>query len=716
MQRLATLIGDRWPDRTLRWWFNQARISSFATHCRAALLVERDRWILWLPVFFGCGIAFYFILPIEPSLWLTTCCAATIPILLYASWHRAGAIRIVLLCLALTASGFIAAEWRARSMDAPVIPRAKLYDVEGRVLLVEPREKGVRLLLDELSIDRLTAESTPERVRITVRREAPGVSAGDRISLLAHLRAPSGPALPGGFDFARHAFFEQIGGIGYSVVEPEIVRKGSVHALSSALARIRQFVAQRATQIVEGQSGGVAAALLTGLRGDIAEHIWSDMQLAGLAHLLAISGLHMGLIAGTVFMTVRYGVALIPWIALRWPAKKIAAAVALPFAAAYLLLAGAPIPTQRAFLMVAVALTAIMLDRNPLSMRLVAFAALIVLMFRPESLLGASFQMSFAAVTALIAFYEQHRYFGERRGDPETARAWWHLPMVYFIGVALTTLVAGLATMPFAAVHFQRVASYGLLANLLAVPLTAFWIMPLGLLSLILMPFGLDSWPLQAMGIGINWLLQIAKLTADLPHAGVLVSQLPEVVLPLVAIGGLWLCLWRRPWRWWGALIMLAALVVAMASRPPDIVIDRRGEMVAYRDDSGVVHLQAWRKNGFVQSVWLRALGVGQAAPWPDPWAGREGDITCDNFGCTLDIRGRKIGIVRHAAAVAEDCHRLDLVIAVEGSSLCDGNTTKISGRRLWFSGGMTLKRHAQGFEIRTVADERGDRLWSNNR
>jgi len=268
---------------------------------------------------------------------------------------------------------------------------------------------------------------------------------------------------------------------------------------------------------------------------------------SGLAHLLAISGLHIGLVAGILFIWVRAMLALVGPLALRYPIKKWAAATAIAGALAYALIAGSTVPTQRAFLTVGLVLAAVMLDRRGLSIRLVAWAALAILIVQPESLLGPSFQMSFAAVTALIASYE---VISERRRYDDygnsTLPPWLRKAGLYLIGVALTTLIAGIATAPFAVFHLNRFADYGLAANLLAVPVTAMWVMPSAVVAFLLMPFGMEGLALASMGWGVDVIIKVAETVAGWDGAVTLVSAMPTAALCAIVLGGLWLALWRR--------------------------------------------------------------------------------------------------------------------------------------------------------------------------
>ena len=375
---------------------------------------------------------------------------------------------------------------RTHLVEAPALERRGAYEIEATVLLVEDHINGQRLTLGEAVIDGLDPEATPGQIRVSVRTKDPAVVPGDRVRLRAMLMPPSPPVEPHGFDFARHAYFMQLGAVGYGLDRPELLMRAQSRSWSLALSALRQAIANEITEVVPGDAGAIAVALLTGLRGALSDQIWEEWAITGIAHLLSISGLHLAIVAGTLFFAVRIVLALAPPLALRLPTKKIAALVALIGSFGYLLISGAPVPTQRSFIMTALMLLAVMVDRNPFSMRLVVFAAVVVLMREPDTLLGASFQMSFGAVVALIAVYET----GAAKRPPGAGGLGWRL-LLYVAGVALTTLVASAATTPFSIYHFSRFSTYGTLTNLLAVPLSAVWIMPLGMLGLLLIPLGL---------------------------------------------------------------------------------------------------------------------------------------------------------------------------------------------------------------------------------
>lgn len=450
------------------------------------------------------------------------------------------------------------------------------------------------------------------------------------------------------------------------------------------------------------------------------------MRAAGLAHLLAISGLHIGLVTGILFFGLRALLALSPWAALNWPIKKWAAAAALVGAFGYMLLTGATVPTQRAFLMVALVLGAVMLDRSALSMRLVAFAAVVILMIAPASITGPSFQMSFAAVAALIAGFEVLRGPLNRLGG---GGGFGRRALIYVAGVAITTLIAGLATAPFALYHFNRLAVFGLAANLGAVPVTAFWIMPFATLAYLLTPLGLEEIALKPMAWGIELVIAIAEKISASPGASYYVPTMPLWGLGLVTMGGLWLVLWRRRWRLAGVAAVGAGLLSFLAAPAPDLLVAGDGRSFAVRKADGALVFSATRGSRFQKNIWLRRSGLAGNVPRgrrskrdrarASLAAAKDGVLRCDSLGCIANVGGRVVALMSDPGAVGEDCPRAHLVIAFKSlyGFPCRGPRRIITRRDLsrggthavWFEDG-------GGIRVETVAASRGVRPWTGGR
>ena len=681
--------------------------------------------VLWVPVLFGAGSGLYLTLPVEPAGWIAPAAAGLFALAaLLLRGHTAPALGLA--ALALLAAGVASADWRTDRVSAPVLAAPiGPADVSGRVVWVGAGDGPQRYLLDRVSIERLAPEETPERVRLSVRSTvSDGLAApGSWLTARASLRPPPAPAEPGAWDFARQAWFQRIGAVGfvYGAPAPLAAPEGEGGSLLSLLSQVRHWVSARILAHTSASAGPFAAALLTGDRSAIEKKTLQAMRDSGLAHLLAISGLHVGLVAGFIFFAARGLLALIEPVALRMPIKKWAAGCALLGAGAYLLLSGMSVPTQRAFVMVGVVLLAIMLDRASISMRLIALAALLVLAIAPESMLGPSFQMSFAAATALIATYEAARGFFARLA----ARGGLALrPLVYAAGVTVTSLVAGIATGPFAVYHFNRIADYGLLANLGAVPVTGFWIMPWGLVALVLMPFGLEGIALTPMGWGIDAVVWIARQVAAQPGAVTLVPAMPPAALLTIVVGGLWLCLWRSRWRFLGIAVIGGGMAMAGLDRRPDILVDGEAKVMAVRGADGELWISTRQRGRFVSDVWLssdvwlRRDGQAEAPTWPRDGEGTPGSgLRCDTLGC-IQRRGEStIAFVLDPRAFAEDCSRADLVVsAVPAWDLCPGPETVVDRFDLWRSGGHAIWLAADGVVVENVAESRGKRPWAARR
>jgi competence protein ComEC len=679
------------------------------------LSAQRERWILWGPVMLGAGIAIYFSLPTEPPVvWGGAILAAALGLSSLRVVRRSWLI-VFFAGAAAAALGFCTAQLRTMQVAAPLISAKPLVTVlSGRVTAIERRSQGNRLTLQDLSIDRLVSEETPLRVRVRVGRLPAGLTPGRRVTMKARLMAPPGPSSPGGFDFSRLAWFQRIGGVGYAisrVLIEEPVGNSANHDLTTHINALRHAVSERIRQLSPGVTGGLAAALLTGDRGGISQEAMSAMRDSGLAHLLAISGLHIGLVTMTLFFLLRFGFACIPVLALRHPIKKWAAAGALFGSFCYFLLAGMTVPTQRAFIMMAISLSAVMLERNPISLRLVAIAASMILLWQPESLMSVSFQMSFAAVVVLVALYETvaPRFAHWRQRSGHVGRIW-----LYLATVALTTIAASAATAPFAVYHFHKIANFGLIANLFAVPVMAFWVMPMGLLALLLLPFGLAALPLVFMGIGIEAILWIATTVSGLKGATYTVQALPESTLVLATLSGLWLCLWQGRIRFLAMAGFLAALPPTLSARPPDMLVSGDGTVFAVRSTLGV-HTPPKVRRGRVLEDWLARWGRSDVTI---AQTGLSKPLACDHLACLYrNDQGNVVSYVFDRGALAEDCHAAQMIVATfpVGRS-CRPQYGVIDRYDLWREGAHAIWIDEDGIITRTVAEHRGKRPWIRNR
>jgi len=682
---------------------------------------ERARWMLWLPVAMGLGIAIYYELPSEPALWVGPVLAGIT--LAAAFLAPAGSLARALAIGALAASiGFGLVAWRTSSLAAPTLSRPLFsINVEGRVADIQRLPEGVRVVLEAVRLKGNGApsrETTPLRVRVSLSRGAPPLTVGDRLLVLANLSPPAGPAMPGAFDFQRVAWYQQLGAVGYALAPATIVEHGRPDGFVRTLDALRAEVTDRILKVLPGPEGGVVAALLAGEQTAVDKTVAQEMRDSGLAHILSISGLHIVFVVGLVMGLVRYGIALIPPLALRIDAKKVAAVLALMAALFYTALAGAPVPAQRACAMAAFALLAVLLDRTALSLRLVAWSAVVVLAAAPESLTGASFQMSFAAVVALVAAWEAAAGWRRRlheRAEHVRHRWLWRLGAAFGASL-LTTLIASIATGAFAAYHFNRLSLLGVVANLLGVPLTGFWIMPWGLLAMLLMPAGLEAFALVPMGWGVEGLNAIARHVAAWPEAAMLMPSLPGASLWLFTAGGLWLCLWRKRWRYVGLPVVVVGLLLGPGPAP-DLLMSEDGRVLGLRDERGVVHVASARTDRFVSEAWARRQGQeGGARRWSV-----SADEQAAGLGCSTGLcRWRKgpwhIALVSDDRRLAEACRSADIVLAtVDAQARCRGPRLVIDRRDAWRDGAHALWLDDLGVRRETANARRGDRPWVPN-
>lgn len=689
------------------------------------LLADSDRWVLWIPVCLGIGVGGYFLLSVEPPPWLG---AAAMTAALAAAWW--GRRRPWLLAMAVgsaaIAGGFAIAQIRTAWVLAPVLEaRHGPAMVSGRVVAMTATENGGRrVTLDHPRIGGLGPERTPERIRISIGARQPTIQPGDRLQVRAMLAPPPGPSMPGAFDFQRQSYFERLGAVGFATGRPVLQTPMEAETESIAdwrlsIERLRRTIGERTAAVLPGADGAVVAALLTGDRSPIPGQVLDDFRDSGLAHLLAISGLNIGLVAGILMVAVRGLLALVPRLALRYPIKKWAAVVAVSGAFFYTLLAGATVPTVRSFLMLALILVGVLLDRRGISMRVVAWAAVVILLFTPESLFGASFQMSFAAVVALIATYE---VTAERfRAASQNAKGPLRRMAVYMAGVVLTTLVGSAASAPFAVFHFNSVANYGLLANLVAVPLTALWIMPCGVIALLLMPFGWEFLGLVPMGWGNGIIIEVAREVASWPGAVTLLPAMPVWAIVAVSLGGLWLCLWRQAWRWLGVGALAAGIAAIAFVRPPDILVDGQGRLMATRLADGTLAVSTAKGARFEREAWLRRTGQEDAAPvWADAARGGADEsrasaqtLSCDLHGCLYRAGGSTVALIHHPAAAAEECWAADALIStVPVRGRCPVPKVVIDRFDLWRDGAHAFWLEDGLIRVESANGVRGQRPW----
>ena len=672
---------------------------------------ERAQLPLWLPVGLILGIAAWFWIPAREgwTAFMLVALALALGLLAMAGSTRWGRALAVFSLAAAVGCGLI--WWKADRVAAPRLERERMMEVSGRIESVQPlaAEQMTRLVVSP------RGEGLPARIRVNVpdTMAVEGLEAGATIRLRAWLMPPAPMPAPGGYDFARAAWFQRIGGSGRAI-DVSVVTPASETSWRARLADWRQRLAAHIRERLGGAEGGIAAALATGDQFGIPEEEAEAMRRSGLAHLLSVSGLHLTAVVGAVMLLTLKLLALSPALALRYRLVLIAAAAGAFAGVAYTLLTGAEVPTVRACVAALLVLAGIALGREALTLRLVAVGALVVLLLWPESLPGPSFQLSFAAIAAIVALHEHPRIQAllSRRDEGALAKSGRFL-----LGLVLTGLVVELALTPIALFHFHRAGLYGAAANVVAIPLTTFVIMPLEALALLADVAGLGAPFWWAAGKALGFLVWLAHKAANAPGAVALLPAMPRGAFALIAGGGLWLCLWRTRWRRWGLLPVTAGAAWALATPPPDLIVTGDGRHLVLRTGSGALALLRPKAGDYVRETLAELAG---AEP---EYLDLEGlpTVACSRDLCAanLDRGGRRWRIlvtrtphfVRWPEMVRA-CARADIVVADRLLPRgCEPRWLKADRAFLRRSGGLSITLGARP-RVATVAGQTGRHPW----
>jgi competence protein ComEC len=596
---------NEWRAPSIGKWPLQTGLAArIGERLEALFDAERDQLPLWLPVGLGLGVAAWFALP-DSRAWtafLMTAGAGIAAFLVAAAtrWGRAMAI----FCFAATLGcGLI--WWKAERVAAPRLERAQMAQFSASIDSFQrlPAKEAVRLVVRPLGSPRL-----PPKLRINIDQEhaQTGLEPGATIRLKAWLMPPAPMAVPGAYDFARTAWFQGIGGTGRALGAVEIVTRADEQGWRAHIASMRQRLADHIGTRLEGGEGGIATALATGDQGAISEEDAEAMRRSGLAHLLSVSGLHLTAMVGAVMLLTLKLLALSPTLALRFRLVLIAAAAGALAGVAYTLLTGAEVPTIRACIASLLILLGIAIGREALTLRLVAVGALVVLLFWPESLAGPSFQLSFAAITAIVALHENPRIKAllARRDEGLLAKGGRAL-----LALILTGLAVEVALAPIALYHFHRAGFYGALANVVAIPLTTFIIMPLEALALLLDTLGLGGPFWWLTGKALGFLLDLAHAAANAPGAVATLPTMPVGAFALMVAGGLWICLWRTRWRCLGLAPVALGAAWAVTTPPPDLIVTGDGRHLALRTPTGELAILRGRAGDYVRDMLAETAG-----------------------------------------------------------------------------------------------------------
>lgn len=620
---------------------------------------------------FAIGIAVYFGLNFEPNWRAGLAIAALFTALSYVLSRYfsrvSGAWRMICLFTLFICLGLSRAAHHTQSLNTPFLSDYRQgYLITGWIEAIEKSGKGFRwqLRVNEISQLRSGERIKNKPLRVRVKADVSGFEVGTTVRIKTLMTAPPGPVVPSGYDPARRAYYDGFGAYGFAIGKAERVSSYSASFLESAsksIARFRYNLADRIRSNAPAETSGLQAALLTGVRTYVPEEQTEALRVAGLAHVLAISGLHMGLLAGSGYFLATLGFAMIAPLSRQYDVRKFAAIVGIAMATAYLLLSGAGVSTQRAYIMAIIVFAAVLLDRRAFSIRSVALAAIITLFLRPESLTSAGFQMSFAAATALVSFYTYWR----RMGFESYERGVIAGIKRNLIGLSLTSVVAGAATAGFGALHFNRIARYSLIGNILAMPVFTFIVMPAALAALLALPLGIEKYPLWIMGQGIDVILAISNWVAGLSNSLLYLPSVPNPVIALFGIGFAAICVARPLLKAIGFLAIIICVCIGYFQSIPNMRVSDSGKIAFWDSERDALWVERIRTDRYGREQFVKRAGRH------DIKFGKysDGAALCDSQACRFEINGQVISIVNSPEGLEEDCETAALIILTNRKS-----------------------------------------------
>ncbi|EEZ33057.1 ComEC/Rec2-related protein [Brucella sp. NF 2653] len=695
--------------------FERLYLAARTAYARLASAAEREvgrgLFFVLFPIFMGAGAVIYFTLAFEPS-WtpLLAMLVLIAGVRIVARKHFMAA-QLLTLALALQL-GLVAGKFETERRATPMLGSDVATRIKGRVVALEYQDNGSwRVTLDLLETEKPKLHFAPQRIRISARDIPASTAIGSGLTGFARLRVPSGPVRPGNYDFSFHAYFNGIGANGFFLGTPKTIRVPPPQTLSAEfsewIATLRVRVSERIQEVIAGEDGNVAAALIAGARGGISEETNKDLRKAELAHILSISGLHMALAAGVVMLALRSLFALFPGFSMRHPVKKYAAFLSLLSCTFYLAMSGADVAAQRSYVMIAVMLCALFVDRAAISMRNLAIAAIAMIALSPHEILGPSFQMSFSATAALIAAYawwsERNARKFSRAGRKAGERGFLARMVAPAVATGGTSLVAGLASGIFAAYHFNNTAPLGLVGNVLALPAISILVMPFGVFGLVLMPLQLDWLPLQVMGVGLWAVRHIAAFVASWSPDGN-PGAIPGPALVLWTMALLVAVAFTTRLKLLALPLLAAGLAVFLKVPFPDIVVSEDAKLVVVRQQDGSFAVNRDRPSKFTIDNWKSAYLIKKIIEpqkgTKKNTAGSNGGFICEEGVCFVTLRdGRTLSYTADETMGDVACNIGDIaILAISGKGAqCESEQTLvISKRDLALKGTLEIRLEGQ--------------------
>jgi len=615
--------------------------------------------VLWAPVALGCGISIYFQLVHEPTIGWSFLCLGLFLGGIFLKILNPIFIRLWYFSF-LVSLGFTVSQFKTYLLATPLLEKPIFtQSLKGEIEDIEPTSRGLKIGVHVDSIDNFPSNARlPRKLGLRLNgKNRDALKPGSKIEVQAKLFPTDGAFVPGGFDFKRKAYFLGIGGTGI-IYKVKNIQPPQTLSWGMILKNLRHSIGTSLYENLKGPEGAIAGALIIGEKGRIPTALRDIFSDVGIAHILAISGLHLSLVGGLIFFAIRRGLALVPWISLKYNTKKLAAFLSTLAAFFYLHISGGAISIQRAFLMFLITMGAILLERQILTLRSVAIVAFAILCFMPESLMMPSFQLSFAAVVALIATYEKNvfqKFLSKDQG---------YMKKIFFYGIGMmgTTVVASCATLPFTIYHFHKFTGLGILGNFMAIPLLSFWIMPCAILSILLMPLNLSSISLSCMEKGIHFIIQGATFIVKNAGFSYLIPSLPSWGLAGAVFGGLILCLAEGQKRLLGFLGVGVFLMALFFINVPKIYMSADLKTIGFIAPTGHLVLNKSRQPTFIGSAWASWAGIPESKvmrfqDFPD--------IKCTNSECRMRVGDRNILYLKNLKGFSEASCQADILVSI---------------------------------------------------
>ena len=710
IEALGSTVGEGVKGQGLTSFLPLIRLRQVWAVMRSAVAAQQEHLLLWVPMFLLAGNWTYFQLRDEPSIPTVCVLAAFTIVLLFMRQRNA-----LLFLVGITLLGFVTTKLREEMVATPMLrgPTSGVI-ASGYVVDLTSTKNGARMLV--IAIEEATGipeGEQPKRIRIFSDKSG-DVQIGDYLSFETYLSPLPRPVEPGGFDYARMQYFSSIGAGGRMMGAPFVEGRPVPWAFEyrRVFRSLRAAISSRITAVIPGAVGHLADSMVSGERSGIPNEMNTSLQISGLAHIISISGLHMTLVAGGVFWAVRALLALIPYFALRWPIKKIAAVAALFVGLIYTLLADSGSATQRSYLMIAVMFFAVLVDRPAISLRNLAIAAIIILLVTPEESVGASFQMSFLAVMGLASFSKwwNAREAGKPKDQKSPAFTWAGKFKRIVAVSSLTTLVAGGTSTIAAVYHFDRLSPYSVIANGLSLPVSEALVMPPALIAVLLMPFGLEYYPLKVMEFGLWATMKVSDWTASLPAANLLVAKPNVMGIVMIALAAGMVAAGTGRFRWAGLGLAMAGVIVSTFNARPDVLIEDRAATVAVQDAAGNYVFSTGSKNKFASGKWLQ--NNGETTGLIDAEARPGWD--CSTGDCFTDLGPMSISYLHEKSGQGPYCPPTQIVIADYPLHFaCRDARVVIDRFDVWRNGAHAITYSNGRYIVTTARGEQGNRPWA---